>query len=161
VTPVNVTVRSYTAGDAPRLAAIFHDAVHRVPSPHYDDRQRCAWSPAVPDAEAWHRRMAARTTLVALVYGEAAGFAELDPPDHLDMLYVGADHQGRGIATALLDATIARARGYGARRLVTEASLIARPFFAARGFALVREETVERDGIALPRAVMERTLGDA
>ena len=160
MTPAPITVRAYVEGDAPRLAALFHDTIHRVPSPHYDARQRRAWSPAVPDSEAWHRRMVARPTLVATIGGTIAGFAELEPPDHLDMLYVAAARQGRGVASALLDAVIARARGFGARRLVTEASLIARPFFAARGFAARHEETVERDGVALRRVVMERMLID-
>lgn len=160
MTPATITVRAYIEGDAPRLTALFHNSVHRVPSPHDDTQQRRAWSPVVPDAAVWQRRMTARPTRVAMIGDTIVGFAEFDPPDHLDMLYVDADHQGQGVATALLDAVIAQARDLGARRLVTEASPIARPFFTARGFATRREETVERDGVALRRFVMERMLID-
>ena len=58
------------------------------------------------------------------------------------------------MGTALCDAAEACARAAGVRRLETHASITARPFFAARGYALLREQEVERGGILLKNYVM-------
>jgi putative acetyltransferase len=67
-------------------------------------------------------------------------------------------HQGAGIGSRLLSDIETRARALGARRLYTEASLTARPFFQRRGFRVVRENEVERSGVRLRNVIMERTL---
>ena len=46
------------------------------------------------------------------------------------------------------------ARAAGVQRLETHASITARPFFAARGYRLLREQAVERGGIRLKNYVM-------
>ena len=45
-------------------------------------------------------------------------------------------------------------RPAGVQRLETHASITARPFFAARGYRLLREQAVERGGIRLKNYVM-------
>ena len=69
---------------------------------------------------------------------------------YLDRLYVHKDAQRRGVGAA----AEACARAAGVQRLETHASITARPFFAARGYALLREQEVERGGIRLKNYVM-------
>ena len=69
---------------------------------------------------------------MAALDGAIVGFAELEGDGHLDTLYVHHEHQGRGIASALLDRIEAEARRLGMARLYTEASITAQPFFRAR-----------------------------
>ncbi|MGH6717906.1 MAG: GNAT family N-acetyltransferase, partial [Alphaproteobacteria bacterium] len=137
--PAGLHIRAFREADAAILARLFHESVHGATTRDYSEVERRAWSPAIPDARAWAARMAARTTLVAEHAGVIVGFAELEPPDHLDLLYVSKDHQGLGVASALLAAVEDRARRAGATRLVTAASLTARPFFAGRGFTITAD----------------------
>ncbi len=74
------------------------------------------------------------------------------------MLYVHKDHQGRGVATALLAALEARAREAGLTRLTTNASRIAKPFFLRRGFTLLASQRVERRGVEIENFRMEKAL---
>src|SRR6185312_12083990 len=91
---------------------------------------------------------------------EIAGFIELEGASHLDMLYVHPAVQRRGVATALLGELESAARELGARRLQTEASITARPFFERRGFLLVAEQTVALRGQRLINFRMEKPLAD-
>ena len=152
-------VRDYQPRDAAPLCRLFYETVHTATLTHYSPRQVWAWAPRIPDAVAWHARMAARHTLVAERAGTVLGFAELEPHGHLDMLYCRSNALRQGIGSALYAAQEAWAAAQGSPRLTTEASLTALPFFLSRGLRVVREQMVIRHGVALPNVVMEKALG--
>ena len=64
------------------------------------------------------------------------------------------DCQGQGIARALCD----RLEGVVSGPVTTHASITARPFFEARGYRVVRQQQVERQGVALTNFVMEKPV---
>ena len=141
-------LRPYRSADLPELLALFYDTVHTVCARDYTRSQLDAWAPAEPDAAAWDASLRAHRTLVAEENGSILGFADLAEDGYLDRLYVHRDWQGRGVAPALCAALP------GARR--THASITARPFFERRGWHVVREQRVERRGVALTNFVMEK-----
>ena len=149
-----VTLRPYRPGDCPALAALFYETVHAVNTAHYTPAQLDAWAPACgPDLAAWDKSFRAHRTLVAELDGRLAGFGDLDPAaGYLDRLYVHKDLQGRGVATALCNALEEAAAG----PVVTHASVTARPFFARRGYRVLRAQQVERRGVTLANYVMEK-----
>ena len=141
-------LRPYRSADLPELLALFYDTVHTVCARDYTRSQLDAWAPAEPDAAAWDASLRAHRTLVAEEDGRILGFADLGSDGYLDRLYVHRDWQGRGVASALCAALP------GARR--THASITARPFFERRGWHVVKEQRVERRGVALTNFVMEK-----
>ena len=149
-----VTLRPYRPEDCPALAALFYETVHTVNAAHYTPAQLNAWAPACgPDLAAWDKSFRAHRTLVAELDGRLAGFGDLDPAaGYLDRLYVHKDLQGRGVATALCNALEEAAAG----PVVTHASVTARPFFARRGYRVLRAQQVERRGVTLANYVMEK-----
>lgn len=149
-----VTLRPYRPEDCPALAALFYETVHTVNAAHYTPAQLDAWAPACgPDLAAWDKSFRAHRTLVAELDGRLAGFGDLDPAaGYLDRLYVHKDLQGRGVATALCNALEQAAAG----PVVTHASVTARPFFARRGYRVLRAQQVERRGVTLANYVMEK-----
>lgn len=80
------------------------------------------------------------------------GFGDIDASGYLDRLYVAAAHIGRGVGSAICDALEAAVKG----KIVTHASVTAKPFFEKRGYAVVREQQVERGGVLLTNFVMEK-----
>lgn len=74
------------------------------------------------------------------------------PGGYLDRLYVHADYQGRGVASAICEELERPVRG----KIVTHASITAKPFFEKRGYRVVREQQVERRGVLLTNYVMEK-----
>jgi len=152
-----VQLAPYRSGEAAALAGLFYRTVHAVCLGDYTQEQVDAWADGRVDVDAWERSFLQHYTLVARVGGEIVGFADLDG-DYLDRLYVHKDHQRNGVATALVQALEQAAAQQGHRRLVTHASITARPFFEKQGYQVVKEQQVERRGVLLTNFVMEKTL---
>ena len=152
-------VREATRADAFQIVRLFHDTIHTVNRRDYTPEEINAWSPAVPDADAWaERKFPTRTTFVADNDGTIAGFGELEGSGHIDCFYCHHQYQRRGVGSAIFRRIEDKARTLGLARLFTEASITARPFFESHGFAVVKRQTVVRRGVELTNFVMEKTL---
>lgn len=147
-------IRTYRPGDCPALAALFYHTVHTVNAADYTPEQLAAWAPEAADLDAWDRSFRAHHTLVAVEGETVLGFGDMDG-GYLDRLYVRADRQGQGVGSVLC-ALLERAAG---GRVVTHASITARPFFERRGYRVVRKQRVERRGVLLTNFVMEKESG--
>lgn len=107
----------------------------------------------------WEDRLAAADTVVAVKGGAAVGFMSLDPTrGYLDLAFVLPEAMGQGVAAALYAVLEGRARALGLACLTTEASHLAEPFFARHGWRVVRRQRVERHGVMLSNALMEKAL---
>lgn len=157
----DVRIRRFRETDAAATARVFYDSIHNATRAFYDAAQRQAWAPRIPDTDAWRARIAPQIAFVAERDGAVIGFMTLRSDGHLDLAFVAPDTVGQGVAKALYDAILAAAFAAGMRRLTTEASLLARPFFARQGWTVLREEAVERDGVRLTRFQMELDIGGA
>jgi putative acetyltransferase len=154
------TLRPYRYDDAPALLALFRNTIRRVNSRDYSPAQVAAWASDDIDTESWFGRFTGRFVRVAEEAGRLVGFAVLEPDGHIDRVFVSADHQRRGIARQLLAAVVAEARRVGLARLFTEASITARPFFEAQGFAVLAPQVVSRRGAEFVNYRMERLLAE-
>ena len=148
---MSLVIRPYRPADCPAMAALFYETVHAVTE--YTPRQRQAWAPGAVDLDAWNRSFLTHRTVVAEWDGRLAGFGDMDETGYLDRLYVHPDYQRRGVATAICDVL---ENGCPADRFVTHASLTACPFFAARGYRVVKEQQVDLMGVLLTNFVMEK-----
>ena len=104
------------------------------------------------DQEEWNRSLLGHYSLVALADEIVIGFGDIDRPGYLDRLYIHRDYQRKGIASAICDKLEQAVKG----KIVTHASVTARPFFEKRGYKVINEQRVERKGIVLKNYVMEK-----
>ncbi|WP_232415590.1 GNAT family N-acetyltransferase [Methyloversatilis universalis] len=155
---VSMAIREALESDLEALVAVFTAAVHALAGGAYTAEQCAAWAPIPPDPEVWRNRLSALNVLLACEGEQVAGFIGYAPSGHVDLLFTAPQFARRGVATALFGAACADMRRSGAQRLSTEASLAARPFFERQGFAVVAEEDVLRQGVALRRFRMTRDL---
>lgn len=151
-------VRLYAPEDLDGLIRLFHASVRRIAIKDYTEDQVKAWAPDDADRERWASRRASRPTWVAEIDGALAGFTDLEPDGHVDMMFVHPDHQGRGVAGALLRRVEAEAARLRLDRLYTEASITARPFFERKGFRVITPQTVSVRGQDMVNYRMEKTL---
>lgn len=151
-------IRPLAPGDPPALHAIFFRAVREGAAAAYSDAQRAAWA-ADPEMPAdWPRRLADQVTVVAEAAGRPIGFMTLGRDGHLDLAYVLPEAMGTGVAAALHDRLLAEAEKLGLARLDTEASHLARRFFARQGWTVIAEQQIERRGQTLTNFRMEKRL---
>src|SRR2546429_10006539 len=97
-----LALRPFLPADAPQLAEIFRASIMELTGDDYSAAQQEAWAAAAGDEEALATRLAGRLTLVGLLEGALAGFAALEEPGHLDMLYVHPAAAGQGLGSLLI-----------------------------------------------------------
>ena len=137
-----IEIRIYRPDDLEALIDLFNGSVRKIAGRDYSPSQVAAWAPEDVDRERWRTRRAGKPTWVAVVNGRMVGFIDLEPNGHIDMLFVHADHQRQGVASALMAQVEQAAAEQGIARLFTEASITAKPFFESRGFQVITSQTV-------------------
>ena len=144
-------IREYISSDCERLAELFFQTVHTVNSKDYTKEQLDEWATGNVELSVWNNSFLEHYTLVALENNVIVGFGDIDNTGYLDRLFVHKDYQSQGIATALCDKLEA-----GFDRVTTHASITAKQFFMNRGYRLIKEQQVIRNGISLANYVMEK-----
>jgi len=147
-----MVIREYQPSDCRILAELFYNTVHTVNAKDYTKAQLDAWATGNVDLEKWDRSFKEHYSVVALEDEMIIGFGDIDKTGYLDRLYVHSDFQGRGVACAICDWLEQAVKG----RIVTHASITAKPFFEKRGYKVVKEQKIERQGIFLTNFVMEK-----
>lgn len=148
-----MTIREYRSSDLREIVELFYDTVHTVNAGDYTPEQLNAWADGSPDLAEWGRSLLEHIAFVAEDGGGIVGFGDIDPSGYLDRLYVHKDYQRRGVATALCDALEG---AVNAERIITHASITAKPFFEERGYQVAWEQQVLRHGTALTNYRMEK-----
>ena len=151
-----ITIRPYVTEDVDTIINIFRRAVHETASKDYNADQIAAWAKA--DKERWLKRCSGRQVWIAEIDNTAAGFTEFEINGHLDMMYVHPGFQNRGVAGRLLKTAEEKAKSLYLRRIFTEASITAKPFFMKKGFSVIIEQLVEIRGQQLKNFRMEKFL---
>ncbi|MDE5648847.1 MAG: GNAT family N-acetyltransferase [Oscillospiraceae bacterium] len=146
-------LRGYTPNDCKTLAELFFNTVHISNIKDYSEEQINVWATGHIDLEQWNRSFLSHYTVIAEINGTVVGFGDIDNTGYLDRLYVHADFQRQGIATAICDKL---EQASHAEKIVTHASITAKGFFEKRGYKVVAKQQVQRQGILLTNYVMER-----
>jgi len=149
---MQMLLRKYKTSDCKTLSKLFFDTVHTVNARDYTREQLNAWATGNIDFEKWDRSFREHYTIVAVNNEIITGFGDMDKTGYLDMLFIHKDYQGKGIATAICNELEQTVKG----KIVTYASVTARPFFEKRGYIVIRKQQAERQGIFLTNFVMEK-----
>lgn len=143
-------IREYQSSDCKELAELFYNTVHTVNAKDYTKEQLDVWATGQVDLKMWNQSLQEHFSIVAVDDGIIVGFGDIDKTGYLDRLYVHTDYQGNGIATAICNQLEQVVEG----DVTTHASITAKPFFEERGYKIVTEQQVERQGIFLTNFVM-------
>lgn len=138
-------IRQYQQSDCKELAELFYNTVHTVNAKDYTKEQLDVWATGQVDLEKWNLSLQEHYSIVAVEDEIIVGFGDIDKTGYLDRLFVHADYQGKGIATAICNQLEQAVKG----DITTHASITARLFFEKRGYRVVKEQQVERHGIFL------------
>lgn len=145
-------IRKYESTDCKEMAELFFNTVHSVNVKDYTKQQLDAWASGQVDLEKWDQSFQEHFSIVAVENDIIVGFGDIDKTGYLDRLYVHKNYQGKGIATAICDKLESKVK----ENIITHASITAKPFFEKRGYKVVKEQQVERNGIFLKNYIMEK-----
>ncbi|MEJ1320848.1 GNAT family N-acetyltransferase [Latilactobacillus sakei] len=94
-------IRRYQPGDCQAVAELFYKTVHTVNAGDYTKAQLAVWATGEPDLKQWDQSPQSHFSVVALENDNLIGFGDIDQVGYLDRLFVHADYQRRGVATAI------------------------------------------------------------
>lgn len=149
---MTMNLREYQTKDCKEIIKLFYDTVHNVNAKDYTKEQLDVWATGKADLETWNRSLLEHYSLVVLENSIIVGFGDIDKFGYLDRLYVHKDYQRKGVASAICNKLEQTVKG----KIVTHASITARPFFENRGYKVIKEQQVERQGVVLKNFVMEK-----
>lgn len=138
-------IREYQSSDCEELTKLFYNTVHTVNAKDYTEEQLDAWATGQVDLNKWDQSLREHYSIVAVENEMLVGFGDIDKSGYLDHLFVHADYQGKGIGTMICNRLEQAVSG----NIITHASITARPFFEKRGYRVVKEQQVERQGVFL------------
>ena len=145
-----MVIREYQSTDCKELAELFYQTVHIVNAKDYTKEQLDVWATGQVDLIKWNQLFQEHFSLVAVAAGIIVGFGDIDKTGCLDHLFVHSDYQGKGIATAICSQLESAVQ----ENIIAHVSITARPFFEKRGYRMVKEQQVERQGVFLTNFVM-------
>ncbi|MCI7150065.1 GNAT family N-acetyltransferase [Bariatricus sp. HCP28S3_A7] len=143
-------IREYQSSDCDKMAELFYNTVHTINAKDYSKEQLDVWATGQIDLKNWDQSFQEHYSVVAVNDGIIVGFGDIDRKGYLDRLFVHTDYQRKGIASDICNCLEQAVQG----NIVTHASITARPFFERRGYKVVKEQQVERQGIFLTNYVM-------
>lgn len=138
-----IKIRKYKSSDCQEITELFYNTVHSINKKDYTQEQLDVWATKNIDIEKWDTSFLKNYTVVA----ESDGY--------LDRLYVHKDFQRMGIATMICDELENKVKG---KAIYTHASITAKIFFIKRGYKVIKQQLVEREGILLENYVMEKEV---
>lgn len=153
-----IHTRTFIPADLPAMFAARRSAIRDIAARDYTPAQIAAWARDTDDHASQLERFQTSHTWVAETNGRVIGFTNLLADGYLDCMFVHGAHQGIGAASALLDALETGARREGIKRLYSNVSITARPFFERRGFKVLSDQRVIHDGVEYLNFRMEKDL---
>ncbi|MEG1968139.1 MAG: GNAT family N-acetyltransferase [Clostridia bacterium] len=151
-------IRKYKTADCTEIAELFFETVHTINAKDYTKSQLDVWANGKIDIAAWDKSFLEHNTLVAEENNIIVGFGDMDNDGYFDRLFVHKDYQGKGIAKAIATELERLAEMQGILVFSTHASVTAKPFFEKRGYCVVSENKVVRNGVELTNFIMEKPL---
>jgi len=153
-----INIRNYQDGDEQALRAIFFNTIRAINTRDYTEQQMAAWAPENYDKALWLERIRGINPFIAILDEEVVGYCDLQDDGYIDHFFCHWAHQGKGIGKALMNRLIDSATERNIRRLYSQVSITAKPFFEHFGFTVVKPQRVEIRGVSLTNFVMERDL---
>ncbi|MEZ9059237.1 GNAT family N-acetyltransferase [Vibrio pelagius] len=151
-------IREYRNTDAPELWALFFNTIRNVNIQHYSQSQVEAWAPSEFSIDVWQNKMDKIRPFVVELEGTIVGYTDLQESGLIDHFFCHHEYQGRGVGSQLMSHVLSLAKQQGLKRVFSEVSITARPFYEHFGFSVVNEQTIEVRGQTMNNFVMEKQL---
>lgn len=155
---LTMNIRMYKSEDCREIVELFYNTVHSINSRDYSLEQLDVWAPKEIDIALWDKSLSQHYSIVAEENGVIIGFGDLDAIGYLDRLYVHKDYQGIGVAATISNELENYAQENHISIVTTNASITAKPFFKKRGYEVVKEQFIERNGQFLKNFIMKKVL---
>lgn len=152
-------IRTTTPADIPELQKIFSETILSVNRKDYTPEETDDWASCANNEARWNELMITHHFLTALNRErKIVGFASVSKDGYLHSLYVHKDFQRRGIATLLYREIEDYVYKRNIRRITSEVSITALPFFEKQGFKIDAKQKRKAGKLYLTNYKMSKSL---
>ncbi len=169
---MRIRLKKGDKGDIPAMAELFRETVLTVNAADYSAAETSDWAACGDDAAHWEELLGRLHFVVAeeivgkhdRLYSGAAekekmvGFASISDDGYLHSMFVHKGFQRCGVATVLLKAVEDYGKEKKVKKIISEVSITARPFFESEGYQLVCSQKRRARHLELRNFVMEKVL---
>lgn len=154
-----ITFRPATTADIPELKELFRDTVLTVNARDYTAEEVADWASCADRPGHLEELLASLHFIIAIdIEGRIVGFTSIRNDGYLHSMFIHKNHQGEGIATALLQRIETYATKHGICDITSEVSITARPFFERKGYKVVCEQKALCNRLRLTNYWMKKQL---
>ncbi|MDU5111605.1 MAG: GNAT family N-acetyltransferase [Clostridium sp.] len=146
-------IRRYSSVDFNEIAELFYNTVHLINIKDYSKEQVNVWATGEIDYEKWNKSLEEHYSIVVIENEVIIGFGDIDDTGYLDRIYVHKDYQSRGVGTLICNELERKCK---TENILVHASITAKPFFEGRGYRVIKEQEVERNGVKLKNFIMKK-----
>lgn len=154
----SINIRLFKPSDIQEIITLFRDAVHTININDYSPEQVAIWAPEEVDVARWQEKLMEHITYVAEIDSIIVGFADISREGYFDHLYVHKDYTGGRVAYRLFKQIEQTARDLGLTKITTDCSITAKKPAERMGFVVIKEQTVQRNGVSFINYAMEKKL---
>jgi putative acetyltransferase len=151
-----IVIRPFNSSDLSSMIQLFKEAVAAINIRHYSPEQVAVWTEV--DPARWQAKLEKMIAFVAEIDSTIVGFADMTHEGYLDHLYVHKDYQARWVSLHLFKAIEKAARELGLTKITTDCSITAKVPAERMGFAVIKEQIVEKNGVQFINYHMEKRL---
>ncbi|KKB46523.1 hypothetical protein HMPREF1212_04018 [Parabacteroides sp. HGS0025] len=152
-------IRQANLSDIPALKELYQNTVLTVNRKDYTAEEVKDWASCGADAAHWDELLKEQHYVVAEnEKGVIVGFASVNDAGYMHALFVHKDFQHQGIASSLYKYLEIYAKEKGAKKLTSEVSITAKPFFEKQGFQVDEEQKRKANQLCLINYKMSKEL---
>lgn len=140
------------------MYALFYNTAYKINAKDHTPSQLDVWAPKKSIYRHIFKKNISKYAIMAKSGDVSFGYGNIDDKGCLDHLYVASNRQGQGIGSTLCDALENRAKNCGAKTVRVQAFVTAKGFFERRGYVVIKEQFVIRQGVALKNYVMIKSF---
>lgn len=152
-------IRKVQITDIPELNKLYKNTVLTVNRKDYTSEEVEDWTSCCDNIENWHQLLDEQHYVLAEnEKGIMLGFGSINDSGYMHTLFVHADFQHQGIATLLYQYLEMYAKEKGAKRISSEVSITAKPFFEKQGFQVDEEQKRKANKLYLSNYKMSKRI---
>ena len=155
----NFIIRIAQQSDVIELKDLFQNTVLTINSRDYSQVEVEDWASCGDNLSDIEDMIKTHYFIVAInQQSEIVGFSSITPQGYLHSMFVHKNFQSKGIASLLLNEIEHYAITTGIKRITSEVSLTARPFFEKKGYVVEAEQKRKANQLSLTNFWMAKQM---
>lgn len=150
--------RKANISDLNEMQELFVQTIQWVCKNDYNPDQINAWVSGVKNTERWIDMIKTQVVLLVIIEDKIAGFGTLKDSNYIDFFFIHKDFQRQGIAHRILSELELEAKNNHSKKLTSDISITAKPFFEKNGFVVKSEQKNMALNVEIINYKMEKVI---